>query len=220
MRVTAIGLLAAACAPPATAPIANHAAGEPSTPVDEAKLLFDRRLTVGARMPANRSTWQLSLDGDHATLVSTDQESPGSITVALADRATNWTGSGSQVEKGPMRHDGDHLALDLESAKDSLFLRCWRKTLVVATAGAVRVPTPGHVGDCSDPGVWSPATTTRIEALVCGQGDGLDDGQLAGLDGQAGSLDETLWRFAAAPGIEFVEVNDDCFESAGLRVAK
>jgi hypothetical protein len=75
-------------------------------------------------------------------------------------------------------------------------------------------------GDCSDPGVWSPATLTRVDALVCGQGDGLDDGQLAGLDGQLGSLDETLWRFAPAPGIEFVEVSDDCFQSAGLRLAK
>ena len=61
---------------------------------------------------------------------------------------------------------------------------------------------------------------TRVDALVCGQGDGLDDGQLAGLDGQQGSLDETLWRFAAAPGIEFVEVSDDCFQSSGLRLAK
>jgi hypothetical protein len=59
-----------------------------------------------------------------------------------------------------------------------------------------------------------------VDALVCGQGDTLDDGQESGLDGQRGSLDETLWRFAAAPGIEFVEERDDCFQSTGLRLAK
>jgi hypothetical protein len=111
-------------------------------------------------------------------------------------------------------------ALDLESDVDSLFLRCWNLPIKVAPAGARRVPTPGRNGDCSDPGGWSPAILRRVDALVCGPGEGLDDGQISGLDGQAGSLDETLWRFAPAPGIELVELSDDCFQSTGLRLAK
>jgi hypothetical protein len=165
--------------------------------------------------------WELSMGERSADLVVTEQEAPGAFTLERADREAKWTTTRTHSKQGPLRHVGDHIALDFESATESLFLRCWRRSLQVATAGARRVPTPGRKGDCTDPGVWSPATTGRVEALVCGQGAALDDGQVSGMDGHDGnSLDETLWRFAAAPGIEFVMESHDCFYSTGLRLAK
>ena len=221
MRAAAIGLLVAACGPAAAPPVAQNVAVEQPKPVKPPTSFVDRSLSVGSRMPtAFRGSWELFLEGNTARLVQTEQEAPGTFTVERADREARWTTTRTHVEKGPLRHDGDHLALDLESPGDSLFLRCWHRSIVVAMPGARRVPTPGRAGDCTDPGTWSPTTTTRIDALVCGQGDALDDGQVGGLDGQGGSLDETLFRFAPAPGIEVVEVTDDCFQSMGLRLAK
>lgn len=172
---------------------------------------MERHLSTGAREPARRSSWTLTIGEHSATLVSIAQEQ--------ADHEASWKTTSTLTEKGPVRPIRDGIALDLESAEDSLFLNCWHRALKVATAGARRIPTPGRKGDCSDPGIWSPATLVEVDALVCSQGERLDDGQLAGLDGQQGDLDETLFRFLPAPGLELVEVHDDCFESTGLRVA-
>ena len=37
------------------------------------------------------------------------------------------------------------------------------------------------------------------------------------MDGTRGSIDETLYRFAEAPGVELVEESDACFDTKGLR---
>jgi len=220
MRAVAIGLVVAACSSTAPPPIAQNTAAEQPEPLAPRPPLVDRQLDVGTLAPgAVRSTWELSIDGSNATLVETEQEAPGVVTLERADGAT-WTTASTRVQKAPVRTVGDHIALDFATATDSLFLRCWHRSLAVAGAGARRVPTPGVHPDCSDPGAWSPATLTRVDALVCGQGDALDDGQVAGLDGQRGSVDETLWRFAPAPGVELVEESDDCFQSTGLRLAR
>jgi hypothetical protein len=203
-------------------PIEHHAAVEQPRPREERKPFVERRLSVGSRAPtASRMIWELTIDEKSASLVVTEQEAPGTSTIDRADREAKWTTTQTYSKQGPLRHVGDHLALDLESETESLFLRCWRRPIQVAAAGARRVPTPGRKGDCSDRGVWSPATTTQVDALVGGQGDALDDGQVIGIDGQHGNpLDETLWRFGAAPGIELVEEIHDCFQSTGLRLAK
>jgi hypothetical protein len=213
-------VVVAGCAPPATPPvIAHRVAIEPVVPLDQRTPLWDRRLAVGVdASAAYRGILELTIVGATATLVETDLEAPGGFTLERADREAKWTTTRTHVETGPMRHDGDHIELDLESGDNSLDLRCWQRSIVVATAGAHRVQT--HP-DCDDAGAWSPATTTHVDALICGQGDALDDGQLAGIDGQGGAhVDETLWRFAAAPGIELVSVSDGCWDSTSLRLAK
>lgn len=213
-------LLVVGCARAPAPAIANAGAGAAARTA-AAERLVERSVNVGTdQATASRVTWELSIEGDRGTLVETDEEAPGSFTLGRADREARWATTRTHVEKGPVHQVGDHLALDLESASDSLFLRCWHRSIVVATAGAVRTPAPGQSGNCDDPGRWTPSATTRIDALVCGQGDALDDGQVAGIDGQQGSIDETLWRFAAAPGVEVIEENDGCFQSAGLRLAK
>jgi hypothetical protein len=221
VRAAAIGLLLAACAPAAAPPLAHRTPVEQPKRLEQGKRYVDRKLRIDpSRSMATRGSWELSIDRGSATLLGIEQEAPGSFTIERADREAKWTTTSTRVQKGPVRLAGDHIVLELESDVDSLYLHCWRRSLVVATAGARRVATPGRAGDCSDRGVWTPATTTRVDALVCGQGSGLDDGQESGLDGQRGSLDETLWRFLEAPGLEFVEVSDDCFQSTGLRLAK
>ena len=63
---------------------------------------------------------------------------------------------------------------------------------------------------------------THVVVSFAGQSDDEIELRLgdAAPPGQLGSLDETLWRFAVAPGIEFVDESDDCFQSTGLRLAR
>jgi hypothetical protein len=222
MRVVAIGL-SAACSrttqptsPPEQRPMVT------ASPAKRERTLYvDRHLVIGTAGPtATRSAWVLPIDGTEATLVATTQEAAGAFAMARADREAVWRTTDTEMENGPVQRVGDHIALELSSPGNSLFLACWTRSIEVATAGAQRIPLAGHAGDCADRGTWSPATTTPVEALICGQGDGLDDGQVNGIDGQLGPLDETMFRFVAAPGVGFVEVNDGCFQSRGLRLAK
>lgn len=222
MRAIAIGLLWAGCAPPPAAPlpISHRAAVAPTVPLERLTRFVERHLWVGADRPAAiRTIRELTIVDGRATLVETAWEAAGVTTVAGADRATTWVKTSSEVQTGPAHQVGDHLAVDLEDASSSLWLRCWHRTLVVAPPGARLVPSPGVFTSCYDPGAWSPAATLRVEALACGQGEGLDDGQEAGLDGHE-NLDETLFRFAAPPGVELVEVSDGCLQSKGLRLAR
>ena len=136
-------VVVAGCAPPATPPvIAHHVAVEPVVPLDQRTPLWDRRLAVGTNATAAyRGILELTIVGATATLVETDLEAPGGFTVERADREAKWTTTRTHVETGPMRHDGDHIALDMESDDDSLYLRCWQRSIVVAMAGAHRVQT-------------------------------------------------------------------------------
>jgi len=222
MRAIAIGLVvAAACAPPpppVAAPIAHRVDAPTAVPFAQQTRFVGRHLSVGANQPAAiRSIMELTIANGRGTLVATLWEAPGITTVEQADRTTTWTKTSTNVQTGPAHRVRDHLAVDLEDASSTLWLRCFQRTLTVAPPGARLVPSPGIHPDCYDPGTWSPATTLRIEALACGQGEGLDDGQQAGLDGHE-NLDETLFRFSPAPGVEFVEVSDGCLESKGLRL--
>jgi hypothetical protein len=213
-------VLVAACGSAAPPPLEQRTAPAPPRPAGPQRFI-QRQLSVGTRsVSSSLGIWELTIDGNSATLVETAQQAAGGLTIERADREARWKTIDTHVERGPAHRVRDHLALDLESKSDSLWLRCWHRSLAVATAGAHRVARPGHEKDCSDPGEWSPAKMVKIDALVCGQGEGLDDGQLAGMDGTAGSLDETLFRFAPAPGVETVEESDDCLETTGLRLAR
>jgi hypothetical protein len=210
VRAAAIGIVVAACSPaPMAAPsIAQHVGPEPPKP----HVYVYRHLDVGSQAPTpSRSTWTLTIDGATANLVVTGQQAALEFaSLDRVDREAKWTPTDTQVEKGPVIHRPDHVFLDLESPSDSLQLHCWRRSIEVAIAGARRVKQPGHELDCQDEGVWSPATTTPVDALICTQAEGADD---------FNDL-ETHWHFAAAPGIELVEVNDDCMQAQGLRLAK
>jgi hypothetical protein len=75
---------------------------------------------------------------------------------------------------------------------------CKRTKLDVAAATAVRVPVP-RVTECGNQGMWLPNKTKKVDALLCTHDP--DDPNQIGL--------------AAAPGIEWLYVNDDCVMQGG-----
>jgi hypothetical protein len=91
------------------------------------------------------------------------------------------------------------------SGVESIDLRCERKTLAVARANAVRGRTPKLRGEeCGDTGRWVPGTTNRMQVLLCADNPPANE--------------PNEWEklaFAAAPGIEWLHVNDDCIIQGG-----
>ena len=222
MRSAAIWIGVAACARPATAPIAHRAADEVEAKPERTQRFVERTLRVSRADPdATRGTAELVIDGSRATEVVTLEETTGTPTIERADHEAKWTKTESKTTRYLVRHVGETVAFDLEDSPGTPAMNCWHRTLVVASAGARLVPKPGHAKDCDDPGTWSPGTTmSRVDALVCGFGAEIDDGQKTGLDGPLGNLDETLTRFVAAPCVEFVYQDDDCFHSTGIRLIR
>ncbi len=206
MRAAAIGVLVVACAPAAAPPISQHAEAKPHvTPT----FLVTRHLAVGTSLTtANRYTSELTLDGTTATLVQTDEQAEGAFTLERADRYAHWTVTRTTIRKGPLTRTGDRFTINVEGDTDSMFLSCAPRKIEVAHARARRVAHVGHELDCDDPGTWSPAATTRVDAIVCGAEDAGDDDDLM-----------THWFFTEAPGIDSVEESDDCLHGEGLRLS-
>jgi hypothetical protein len=86
-----------------------------------------------------------------------------------------------------LSHLGTASGTKFKFAEARLELDCKRDKLDVVGAKAVRA--------CQgkQPGRWAPATTTKLDVLSC---------KLAGFD--------VPMPFAAAPGVEYVQINDDC----------
>lgn len=195
-------ILLAACASPAPPPpLSSHVA---AVPVAAQRVLIMRALAIDGL--GIRATWTIRLDGDAATLAVTRESTREPVLLADLD-AASWVRSEADppIEHAAVRHVGDHVALDFPS----LELRCWDKQISVAPAGALL----HHDRACEVP-VWSTKERVRVAIWACGFGDALDQGQRDGLEGD--NLDETLYRFAAAPGLELVEA--DCVK--GLRLAR
>jgi hypothetical protein len=94
---------------------------------------------------------------------------------------------------------------------DVIDLPCKRGKLAVAPAQAIRLMS--HRGEeCGDEGRWS-KPTQRIDAILC----------TPLKDGPTDHDDESTWpsaphvAFAPASGIEWLYVNDDCFQGGGWR---
>lgn len=73
---------------------------------------------------------------------------------------------------------------------------CHDATLDVAVAKAVRVRKDPDL-ECGDTGAFSPATTEKVQVLLC-----TDE-------------DEVRYAFAEGPGVEWLYVNDDCVMQGG-----
>jgi hypothetical protein len=85
--------------------------------------------------------------------------------------------------------------------KDPVSLDCAIKTVAVASASAVRV-REGKGGCEGDQGKWSPRTTRKAKALVCGDPTSEIDPSFTFIE-------------PPAPPIEWVWVNDDCSMQGG-----
>lgn len=203
MNRLALLVLACCANPPPPALLSSHV--EPmATPAKRVMILR----ALGIDGLAIRATWTIAIDGDRATLEVVREQSSDPTLLADIDRA-RWILSEdpAPLERTRLEHVGDHVVLDFAS----LQLRCWERPITVAPAGAVL----RHDASCEQP-VWNTRERVHVTIWACGFGEALDDGQRQGLDGTTGSLDETLFRFAPAPGIEVVEA--DCVK--GIRLAK
>jgi hypothetical protein len=100
---------------------------------------------------------------------------------------------------GTATDDGKTLTLTLAAGTDQLALACKREKLAIAGATAVRKPhKKGKYKECGDPGRWVPDKTKSVEVLQCKHPD----------------FDAPM-PFAAAPGVEYLYVNDDCQMQGG-----
>jgi hypothetical protein len=195
-------VLVACGPPPPRAPIAQHVAPAPAGPQ------IYRTLSAGlVRKAARRTTFALASDGERASIVETEEIAIDARTIDEVDRGAKWTVTSTRTYRGTRR--GPDLDLTTDDMQP-LHLHCMAQTVEVAAPRARRVPSPNRPADyeCGDRGVWDPAATRRLDALVCGApGQPADDAD-----------DDDRFVFAPAPGIELASENDDCaIHGGGLR---
>lgn len=94
----------------------------------------------------------------------------------------------------------------LEEGGEKIVLECAMGPVQVAAATAVRARS--RQSECGDRGKWQPLATKRVEALRCG----IDDSPIEPMF-PPDRREEMA--FTAAPGIEFLFVNDDCVIQGG-----
>jgi hypothetical protein len=123
----------------------------------------------------------------------------------VGDRAMVLVERGAQGDTtytGTATDAGTSLKLELTDGANSLAFDCTRGKIAVAAANAVRQPhrpTGKYKEPCSgDPGRFVPAKTTKLDVLNCRHPDY-----------------EAPMSFAAAPGVEYLYVNDDCNQQGG-----
>jgi hypothetical protein len=147
--------------------------------------------TTGLILQQSRlETWTLRFTGGRATIL---------VERKIAEQGQPWADEPQTLYIGTGGEDGFVLTT-VGNAK--LDLACKRVKLDVAAPTAVRKPHPrtGKFKEpCSgDPGRWVPAKTTKVDVLSCKLPD-----------------IEVPMPFAAAPGVEYLFVNDDCDQQGG-----
>lgn len=216
-RILGLVLLAAcSTAAPQTAPVVAPPAGEAR--VD--RRLF-RQLRVGQRPTARRTTFELVVEGDRASLVEIEEREQRALSMGQADREARWTQTGRRTYRGSAVTVAGALQLALQSdGVQPLQLRCAARSVDAAMAGAVRVPSPGRSEEGCDRGAWSPAATVRVPALVCSAGGATPDEGHGDAEHEHDDHDDRL-VFARPPGLEHALVNDGCaLRGGGLRIAR
>jgi hypothetical protein len=201
----AVAAIVAACggAPTPPQPVQNRAAAAPAATTWR----FQQLALGSARASATRTTFELSFEGDRATLREHHARASGSFTLDTIDGAT-WVEDAATSYRGP-RAQGipSVFTLDLTApGVQRLFLWCRDDlALLLAPAGAPRLPL-----DCGGH-LLGNALVPVTDPIVCGAElpyPGQDD-------------DEDRLSFAKSPGIERVDVNDGCeVGQIGLRLAR
>ena len=207
---------------PAPAPVVERPAAAPITvdatqPIDAAPpdamtlavpARITRRVETGMITTAHDAeTFALQIDGTRALL--TIDLFKGKPKDMLGSEIASWDHVSTTQLAGTATIEGKTTKLALGTWN----LTCETARLAVANAGAVRKPSPPRANSegCGDTGRWVPRGTTKVEVLRCALPDDFDP-------------DDTHPRhwtnmpalaFAAAPGIEWVYVNDDCAMQGG-----
>jgi hypothetical protein len=220
-RILGLVLLAGCSAgPPPVAPVAAVPRPPASEPHVERQLF--RQLRVGIRPIARRTSFELVIEGDRASLVEIEEREQRALSMAQADREARWTVTARRTYRGTAATVAGALQLELSAeGVQPLRLRCAPRPVDVAVAGALRVPSPERPADAScDRGVWSPPTKTRVAALVCSAGGAGPDADDHEHHDEHDDHDDRL-VFARPPGLEHAAVNDACaLRGGGLRIAQ
>ena len=132
-------------------------------------------------------TWTLRTAGDRGMV----------LVERMAADGDAWKPASTTLYLGTAADDGKTLTLTLAAGTDKLALACTREKLPVAAANAVRKPHKKRK-ECGDPGRWVPDKTKAVDVLQCKHPDF-----------------EAPMPFAAAPGVEYLHVNDDCQMQGG-----
>ncbi|MBA3502218.1 MAG: hypothetical protein M4D80_05375 [Myxococcota bacterium] len=168
----------------------------PAPPAPDAELavappLVFRFYSTGLVPPATGprlETWTLRHVGERG-MVLVERMAPDGEAFKPASK-TLYLGTASD--------DGKTLTLALAAGTDKLALACKREKLAIAAATAVRKRhAKGKYKEC-DPGRWVPEKTKSVDVLQCKHPD----------------FDAPM-PFAAAPGVEYLYVNDDCQMQGG-----
>jgi len=208
MRILAVVLVAGcgSAAPPH--PPAAHSEAPPA-----AERQIFRQLRVGTRPIATRTTFELVIDGSRASLTETDERGRRALAMVDADRGARWDVVARRTYLGSAMIKPGAVELVLASeGVQPLQLRCTRRAVDAAAAGALRVPSPDRPADyaCGDRGGWQPPATSQVAATVCDAGGADPDDD-----------DDDRLVFAPPPGLEYAAVNDDCaLRGGGLRIAR
>jgi hypothetical protein len=142
------------------------------------------------------TTYALTLDGDKARLDIdrglTDTPAPDETGPYVPQKPVVYNGKATATKAG------FDLAFELAKGEVLEKLSCRWKSVDIAGAAAVRIKTPHFDSECGDRGVFSPAKTTRLRALVCGPDD--------------------EFVFGDGAGIERAGLSEECYiQGAGLR---
>ena len=188
---------------PSASPTASAAAapGVVPGPLESAPRLVYRSLETGAL--STRSTLRTR------TLQRFEDQALLTVATQLSESDTSQPVLGPfdspRIRRylGRAKAQGDWVSFTLSDGEESVTLECTMGEVKVARATAVR--TRAGRGQCAgDRGRWLPGSTTRVRALRCGRYEPAPD------------LDrEEDMAFTAAPGIEFLFVNDDCVMQGG-----
>lgn len=227
MRLVWLALVACQADKPAPAPVVQKDAA-PVIPIDAAVIPIDaaaikrdvppslvaapkwigRRLMTGAvNRVTEHFTFTLQREGGQALLTiekrRAKQASGSGPDALMPERIAEWELVSTEQFIGTIEEAGDVVTIAVKGVGggDKRDFRCKRTTIAAAPADAVRARSPG--GECGDPGRWVPPTTKPVEVIRCIPFE------------EKGSNEWARLAFAAAPGIEWLHINDDCVIQGG-----
>jgi hypothetical protein len=179
-----------ACQPTPNNPPPSPVSAATSSPV--VRTFVFRRFSTGKIVSRSKVwIWTLRVEGDDVRMSKRELSGPGHESLTESAGPESWSGHAKQERSG--------LTLELSNSEERLTLSCKKATIAVASHDAVRVRDENFDGECGNRGRWAPQAVHDVEALRCRYAD------------------DTL-AFVDAPGVEELEVNDDCvMQGRGFR---
>jgi len=196
---SAVIAIDAAAPPPIKREVPEHLASAPKW--------IGRRLMTGAvNAITEHFTFTLQRDGGQA-LLTIEKRHATNVSGGdklMPEKVDEWKLISTEQFIGTFEEHGDVVTIALKGlgGGDKRDFRCKKTTIPAAGANAARARSPGY-RECGDTGRWVPAATTQVDVIRCVPFE------------EKGSDEWARLAFAAAPGIEWLHVNDDCVIQGG-----